>query len=48
MTYLSLFQDAYIAAQLKEDTDIIKGYDTYPLLAKSMPKNTLKIATSNS
>jgi hypothetical protein len=48
MTYLSLFQDAYIAAQLKEDTDIVKGYDSYPLLAKSMPKNTLKIATSNS
>lgn len=48
MTYLSLFDDVYIAAKLKSDTDIIKGYDQYPLLAKSTPKNTLKIITSNS
>lgn len=48
MTYISLFQDIYIAAKLKSDTDIIKGYDTYPLLAKSTPKNTLTLSTSNS
>ncbi len=48
MTYISLFQDIYIAAKLKSNTDIVKGYDTYPLLAKSTPKNTLTIATSNS
>lgn len=48
MTYISLFQDIYIAAKLKSDTDIIKGYDEYPLLAKSTPKNTLTITTSNS
>jgi hypothetical protein len=48
MTYLSLFQNVYIAAKLKADTDIIKDYDTYPLLAKSTPKNTLTITTSNS
>jgi len=48
MTYISLFDDIYIAAKLKSDTDIIKGYDDYPLVAKSTPKNTLTIATSNS
>ncbi len=48
MTYISLFQDIYIAAKLKSDTDIVKGYDEYPLVAKSTPKNTLTIATSNS
>jgi hypothetical protein len=48
MTYISLFQDIYIAAKLKSDTDIVKGYDDYPLVAKSTPKNTLTIATSNS
>lgn len=48
MTYISLFSDIYIAAKLKSDTDIIKGYDDYPLVAKSTPKNTLTISTSNS
>ena len=48
MTYISLFQDIYIAAKLKSNTDIVKGYDEYPLLAKSTPKNTLTLLTSNS
>lgn len=48
MTYISLFQDIYIAAQLKSNTDIVKGYDTLPLVAPSTPKNTLTITTSNS
>lgn len=48
MTYISLFQDIYIAAKLKGNTDIVKGYDEYPLLAKSTPKNTLTLLTSNS
>lgn len=48
MTYISLFDDIYIAAKLKSDTDIVKGYDTYALLATSTVKNTLTIATSNS
>lgn len=48
MTYISLFDDIYIAARLKSDTDIVKGYDSDPLVAKSTPKNTLTIATSNS
>lgn len=48
MTYISLFQDIYIAAKLKSNTDIVKGYDDYPLLAKSTPKNTLTLLTSNS
>lgn len=43
-----MFQDIFIAAKLKGNTDIVKGYDTYPLLAKSMPKNTLTLLTSNS
>jgi hypothetical protein len=48
MTYISSFDDIYIAAKLKSDTDIVKDYDTYPLVAKSTPKNTLTISTSNS
>jgi hypothetical protein len=45
---MSLFNDIYIAARLKADTDIVKDYDTLPLVAKSTPKNTLTISTSNS
>ena len=48
MTYISLFNDIYIVAKLKKDTDIVKGYDDYPLVAKSTPKNTLTLSTSNS
>lgn len=48
MTYISLFEDIYIAAKLKDNTDIVKGYDDYPLVAKSTPKNTLTLTTSNS
>ena len=48
MTYVSLFDDIYIAAKLKDNTDIVKGYDDYPLVAKSTPKNTLTLTTSNS
>jgi hypothetical protein len=48
MTYISLFDDIYVAARLKSDTDIVKGLDTIPLVAKTTPKNTLTISTSNS
>lgn len=48
MTYLSLFDDIYVAYRLKSDSDIVKGYDTYPMVAKTTPKNTLTIKTANS
>ena len=48
MTYLEQFNDLYVAYRLKEDSDIIKGYLETPLVATSMPKNTLAIKTSNS
>lgn len=48
MTYLELFDDLYIAYKLKSDTDILKSYDSTPIVATSMPKNTLTIKTSNS
>lgn len=48
MTYLQLFPDLYIAYRLKSDSDITKGYLTTPLIATSMPKNTLAIKTCNS
>lgn len=48
MTYLELFSDLYVAYKLKGDSDILKGYDTTPIVATSMPKNTLTIKTSNS
>lgn len=37
-----------MAYKLKSNSDIIKRYDTLPLVATSMPKNTLTITTSNS
>lgn len=37
-----------MAYKLKADSDIAKGYDETPLIATSMPKNTLSIKTSNS
>jgi hypothetical protein len=48
MTYLQLFPDIYIAYQLKSNSDITKGYQSTPLIATSMPKNTLSIKTYNS
>lgn len=48
MTYLQLFPDLYIAYQLKGNSDITKGYLSTPLIATSMPKNTLSIKTYNS
>ena len=48
MTYLSLFDDLYIAYRLKSNSDIIKGYHETPIVATSMPKNTLTIKTANS
>ena len=48
MTYLSQFNDLYIAYRLKSASDITKGYHTTPLIATSMPKNTLTIKTANS
>jgi hypothetical protein len=48
MTYLQLFPDIYIAYQLKSNSDITKGYLSTPLIATSMPKNTLSIKTYNS
>ncbi len=37
-----------MAFRLKASSDIVKGYDYYPLVAKTTPKNTLTIKTSNS
>lgn len=48
MTYLEQFKDLYIAYRLKSDSDITKGYVSTPLIATSMPKNTLAIKTCNS
>ena len=48
LTYISLFSDIYVAARLSSDSDIAKGLDAYPLIAKTTPKNTLTISSSNS
>lgn len=48
MTYLQQFNDLYIAYRLKSSSDITKGYLSTPLIATSMPKNTLTIKTCNS
>jgi hypothetical protein len=48
LTYIGLFSDIYIAARLKASSDIVKGYDTIPLVSLSVPKNTLTITTVNS
>lgn len=45
---MGLFSDVYIAARLKASSDIVKGYDTTPLVSASVPKNTLTITTVNS
>lgn len=48
LTYIGLFNDIYIAARLKASSDIVKGYDSTPLVSLSVPKNTLTITTRNS
>lgn len=48
LTYMGLFSDVYIAARLKSSSDIVKGYDSTPLVSPSVPKNTLTITTVNS
>lgn len=48
MTYLELFDDIYVVYKLKANSDILKNYDSTPIVATSMPKNTLTIKTSNS
>lgn len=48
LTYMGLFNDVYIAARLKSSSDIVKGYDSTPLVSASVPKNTLTITTVNS
>ena len=48
MTYINLFTDIYCAVLIPQDTDIVNGYGTLPLVATTTPKNTLTITTSNS
>lgn len=45
---MGLFSDIYIAARLKDNSDIVKGYDTIPLVSLSVPKNTLTLTSVNS
>ena len=48
LTYINLFTDIYCAVLIPQDTDIVNGYGTLPLVATTTPKNTLTITTSNS
>lgn len=48
LTYISLFTDIYCAVLIPQNTDIVNGYGTLPLVATTTPKNTLTITTSNS
>ena len=48
MTYINLFTDIYCAVLIPQNTDIVNGYGTLPLVATTTPKNTLTITTSNS
>jgi len=48
LTYIGLFSDIFVAARLKANSDIVKGYDATPLVSLSVPKNTLTITTVNS
>jgi hypothetical protein len=48
MSYLKSFDDVYVGYQLNKGKDIAKQYHSVPLLAPSMPKNTLLIKTCNS
>jgi hypothetical protein len=45
---LEQFEDVYVGYRVGGKLDIVKGYATVPLLAPSMPKNTLVIRTCNS
>lgn len=48
LTYINLFTDIYCAVLIPQNTDIVNGYGSLPLVATSTPKNTLTITTSNS
>lgn len=48
LTYINLFTDIYCAVLIPQNTDIVNGYGTLPLVATTTPKNTLTITTSNS
>lgn len=48
LTYMSLFTDIYCAVLIPQQTDIVNGVGTLPLVATTTPKNTLTITTSNS
>lgn len=48
LTYINLFTDIYCAVLIPQNTDIVNGYGTIPLVATTTPKNTLTITTSNS
>ena len=43
-----MFTDIYCAVLIPQNTDIVNGYGTLPLVATTTPKNTLTITTSNS
>jgi len=45
---MNLFTDIYCAVLIPQNTDIVNGYGTLPLVATTTPKNTLTITTSNS
>ena len=45
---MNLFIDTYCAVLIPQNTDIVNGYHTLPLVATTTPKNTLTITTSNS
>ena len=45
---MNLFTDIYCAVLIPQNTDIVNGYDTLPIVATTTPKNTLTITTSNS
>lgn len=45
---MNLFTDIYCAVLIPQNTDIVNGYGTLPIVATTTPKNTLTITTSNS
>lgn len=47
LTYINLFTDIYCAVLIPQNTDIVNGYGSIPLVATTTPKNTLTITTSN-
>ena len=48
LTYIKQFTDIYCAVLIPQNTDIVNGYGTLPIVATTTPKNTLTITTSNS